>query len=169
MVDVSSYYALEAFECLEYNGYLSKDYDMNNRILMGSAVINSILDSRKFPRKMILGCIKRFSNNVFLSEKLASKLYSISEQVESLEINALQSFKDCGKELPEYMKRNTMTVGSGLYLAVEEKNGISFCHYCWFVPKIINDSKQVTLISSDNELMAGAMNNLAKLLKQYEN
>lgn len=168
MSDISFYYALEAYEVLQKNGIMSNKHNLDYKLMNGSAIINAMLDSRKFPQKMIFGCIKDFSKNVYLSKKFNNKIYSLNEQIEMLEFDSINSFKDCSGPIPKYLKKNLITVGSGLYLIVNEKEDMTYCHYCWFTPKILDDSKLVTLISSDNNLMADSMNKLLNILKKYE-
>jgi hypothetical protein len=63
------------------------------------------------------------------------------DDVETLELYPLPSQRKMLEPLPDYLTRNPMTVGSGLYLATNELTDMVHCKYCWFFPIIKPDMK----------------------------
>jgi len=151
---------------LEKNGYLSKDVKTQDKINLASAFINDLILARKFPQKMITTCIKNFSEKKYTIKKFSAILDSLSSQIEMLEFSSIPSFEGCDN-IPDYLKRNLMTVNSGLYVVFFAQGNIVRCNYCWYTPRIINNSNLSTLISSGDELFASSMMHFTKLLDNY--
>ena len=86
-----------------------------------------------------------------------------------LEFDSIYSFKGSGEDIPEYLKKNLMTVNSGLYIVFFSKEGVVRCNYCWYTPKVVDNSNLCTLISSAEQLSTLSMMHFTKLLDNYNN
>ncbi len=162
--NIAKMYASEAYDILIRNGIIGGEYSFEQKMGIGSQIINELAIGRVFPQKMIYGMIKKFDNKIYSSKSFGKKLESLFEDIETLELYSIPSQRKILEDLPKYLTHNTMTVGSGLYLATNELIDIVHCKYCWFFPIIKSDLKIRTIIASDNELSSNAEMYLSKMI-----
>jgi hypothetical protein len=162
--NIAKMYASETYNALIRKGITGGEYSFEQKMWTGSQIINELVTGRAFPQKMIYGMIKKFDNKVYSLKSFERKLEFLQEDIEILELYSIPSQRKILEDLPKYLTHNTMTVGSGLYLATNELIDIVHCKYCWFFPIIKSDLKIRTIIASDNELSSNAAMYLNKMI-----